>query len=379
MAEVILNLDNAEIARLEDALLRFAPARQWEIKTVTFPATAGQDLEITHTLSPTNPEHVDWMVLQAPGPLLVYKDTSAARTAWSTGVVRLRCTAASAQVVIALSVAADEENRVDPAGEMPNFSHLNAGFGVEIGENVAPSGSAATVGIRFHPVGDTTGASDWALGVTGGTGVMSGANQTVQFFSYADGTAGIPALEYGYDSGDSTFLLQPGDSQGLQIGHDSSGHRLKDVISARFTETGYTAGVGRWTDYSGTITWASLSGAQPSLGNGTLKARYTKMGKTVLWTMKLTPGTTTTFGGGIWVFTLPTTAADQDLIRGQGVMHDEGTMNYFAGILATSTTAFIVIGDNNTAGSGGVTATTPFTWSAGGGDALSLSGFYEEA
>ena len=57
-----------------------------------------------------------------------------------------------------------------------------------------------------------------------------------------------------------------------------------------------------WNAY--TTTWGAQVTA-PSLGNGILDARYTQRGKTVTFSIELTTGSTTTYGTGIYTFTLP--------------------------------------------------------------------------
>jgi hypothetical protein len=57
-----------------------------------------------------------------------------------------------------------------------------------------------------------------------------------------------------------------------------------------------------------TPVWSTPSGGTaPAIGNGTLACRYTKIGRTVIGTMRLLPGTTTTFGtaGNKWCLSLP--------------------------------------------------------------------------
>lgn len=112
----------SELRRLEEALLAYTPGRQWQIVTVAFPSTPGQEIDIPHTLSPGDPEHVDWVVLQSTSPVLVYKDGASNRVPWGPGFIRLRATTPSVQVVLGLSVAADDsDGRVTPAGTMQNF------------------------------------------------------------------------------------------------------------------------------------------------------------------------------------------------------------------------------------------------------------------
>ena len=61
-----------------------------------------------------------------------------------------------------------------------------------------------------------------------------------------------------------------------------------------------------WTAY--TPTWTS-SGTAPAKGNGTLVGYYAKVGRVVTVKIALTSGSTTTFGTGAYLFSLPLPAA----------------------------------------------------------------------
>lgn len=60
-----------------------------------------------------------------------------------------------------------------------------------------------------------------------------------------------------------------------------------------------------WTAY--TPAWTAT--ANPSLGNGTLVGQYIKIGRTCTVTVFLTTGSTTTYGTGTYLFSLPFAAA----------------------------------------------------------------------
>jgi hypothetical protein len=62
-----------------------------------------------------------------------------------------------------------------------------------------------------------------------------------------------------------------------------------------------------WIPY--TPQWSTWAGTQPSLGNGVLKGRYKKDGRTVDGQMLFQAGSTTTFGTGAFMWSLPLTAA----------------------------------------------------------------------
>lgn len=61
---------------------------------------------------------------------------------------------------------------------------------------------------------------------------------------------------------------------------------------------------GIWQSW--TPTW-STTGTAPSVGNGTFTCSYTQIGKTVHYRMHFVMGSTTTYGTGTWLFSLPVT------------------------------------------------------------------------
>jgi hypothetical protein len=69
---------------------------------------------------------------------------------------------------------------------------------------------------------------------------------------------------------------------------------MGDAITA--IETDLLAG---WITY--TPTWAT-AGTQPSFGNAVVSGRYKKIGKTILFSIDIVFGSTTTFGTSSWRF-----------------------------------------------------------------------------
>lgn len=61
-----------------------------------------------------------------------------------------------------------------------------------------------------------------------------------------------------------------------------------------------------WTTY--TPAWTAAT-TNPVLGNGVLAGQYIKVGRTCTVTVTLTMGSTTTYGSGAYMLTLPVTAA----------------------------------------------------------------------
>ncbi len=98
-----------------------------------------------------------------------------------------------------------------------------------------------------------------------------------------------------------------------------------------------------------TPTWSS-TGVAPAIGDGVLTGRYVKLGRIVHVRMFWKAGSTSTFGNGVYTFTLPRQAQDAiggaagDPVIGSGVLIDSGTQFYVVtGIIsAAATTIFLV-------------------------------------
>lgn len=135
---------------------------------------------------------------------------------------------------------------------------------------------------------------------------------------------------------------------------------------------------GAWTAYTPVWTGASTN---PALGNGTLNARYQKLGpKTVLYVGQLTVGSTTTFGTGSWLMSLPIGAKVQSplplfLTPGAAFLFDTSTSaNRTSGVSLLYDTTHVYFAAPATSN---VNGTAPFTWASG--DTLNWSFTYETA
>lgn len=126
---------------------------------------------------------------------------------------------------------------------------------------------------------------------------------------------------------------------------------------------------GAWSSY--TPTWTG-TGSNPAIGNGTLAGGYFQVGKMVLFRVVMSPGSTTTFGSGAWLFSLPVPAAASEVggIFGIGSDASAGTFSVIGGYSITNAVPLSTAGAN-------VSPTVPFTWASG--DALRFRGFYEAA
>jgi hypothetical protein len=136
-----------------------------------------------------------------------------------------------------------------------------------------------------------------------------------------------------------------------------------------FTD-GRATGDGVWTDY--TPTW---TGTSPSIGNGTLAGRYTRIGDLVIVQIRLIAGGTTTFGGSEWRFSTPVTALDAN-VGGVGAVWalDSGTA-YYAGSARLASTTEIACYVNGVVTA--FSASVPFAWATN--DTLNLTVMYPAA
>lgn len=126
-------------------------------------------------------------------------------------------------------------------------------------------------------------------------------------------------------------------------------------------------------------TWSAASGGT-SIGNGTLVASYIQIGKIVHFRIRLTFGSTTAGGTGIWTFTLPLTASSSLLLNDPiGVVHTEDTgVASSAGVVTINTTTTIRTWTVDSTTTMRLTASNfPFTW--GNTDVIRISGTYEAA
>lgn len=143
-----------------------------------------------------------------------------------------------------------------------------------------------------------------------------------------------------------------------------------DAVRDNFNELGMA-----WTAY--TPTWTAS--VNPAIGNGTLTGAYRKIGKTLDVRIRMTAGSTTTFGTGDWRFALPAGVA---AVGATGLWQvcpayaqDASTSNYIgaARIDGAGTTFFI----SSSAVAANWSAAAPFSW--GNADFLTITGTIEVA
>jgi hypothetical protein len=134
-----------------------------------------------------------------------------------------------------------------------------------------------------------------------------------------------------------------------------------------------------WTTYGSGASWTA-STSNPAIGNGTWNGRYAQANKLVDFTVKITMGTTTTYGTGTYRVALPVSMSTSSPGRFLVVVTDSSGGTTFHGITynVSGTLAPIAI-DNGTAGGAvaAISPTVPFTFA--NLDTIEVVGRYEAA
>jgi hypothetical protein len=146
------------------------------------------------------------------------------------------------------------------------------------------------------------------------------------------------------------------------------------AVRKGYADTAYLLNSG-WQSY--TVSWTAAT-TNPSIGNGTLSGRYVQIGKTVIGTIKLVIGSTTTYGSGKWRFSLPVTAKSSGLnYLGKWVIEDAGTTYYEGNLILDSAGSNVEFFIRNQNSSAEFNSTTPISWAEN--DQLMISIVYETA
>lgn len=209
----------------------------------------------------------------------------------------------------------------------------------------------------------------WKLRTTGYGNVFQMVNGVYYFMTAPTGTGGTtPTLA-------NILALDRGDAAIPYLA----------TFSGPIRERGRTAGIGEWITY--TPSWTSQSNPQPSLGNGTLSGRYSRLGKTVFFDIWIFHGSTTTWGTGVLYWSLPITA-NGTLYASTGTVFSRlgggGTPYFYSGVCQIYDTSKIAIQYNTAAvgagyGSGNFAGATTLPNTPGAGDYIYMSGKYVEA
>jgi len=126
-----------------------------------------------------------------------------------------------------------------------------------------------------------------------------------------------------------------------------------------------------WTSY--TPTWTGTT-TNPVIGNGTISGRYMQVGKTIHYEVKITMGSTTTYGSGAYLFSLPVAARAANRPAGQMTALDASLPGVRTHHAYTNSTT--VVATHNDAGTNSG-PTAPFTWATS--DTITVAGTYEAA
>jgi len=258
----------------------------------------------------------------------------------------------------------------------------NIAVNVVLGSNAL---ALNTVGLYNVAIGTTAIYSN----TTGDNNIGIGAN-SLYLNTTGSGNLGI---------GPSTRCLNPIDNNSIMVGFDTVGKGSNTVVLGNdsITDTYLKGAVhidqglilngvnieSAWIPY--TPTWKANTGTPPSIGNGTLEGAYKKIGKTVYIRIKMTTGTTTTYGTATgfdygWIFSLPIAPEGFDQANFASVIY-QNSASYYQGIATNFSTGIgILCTDIDNYNSHWANSTFPFTWGGigdGSGCFISFNGTYE--
>lgn len=187
------------------------------------------------------------------------------------------------------------------------------------------------------------------------------------------GTA--PTLSTPIIAGGLSVASTPGAGFGTLFGVGSGAVRPHWISSTGTDETMIT----NLGDLSATyaVAWTA-STTNPSIGNGTLTAYWTRIAKQVTVNIQLTPGTTTSLGSGEWSFSTPSTIASGRRFVGSAYALRSGTA-FAAGVTTngSSTLSTTTFQAYSLGGGNAWQSNTPYVWV--NGDPIGFSFTYIEA
>jgi len=110
------------------------------------------------------------------------------------------------------------------------------------------------------------------------------------------------------------------------------------------------------------VTWTAVS-VNPAIGDGTLVGLFLQVGKVVDFSITMIAGSTTTFGTGAWIFTLPVVSLAMTVSRPvfQAYAQTAGGVPFMGLARASNTTTFRVVAE----GSVYFDFDSPFVWASG--------------
>jgi hypothetical protein len=203
---------------------------------------------------------------------------------------------------------------------------------------------------------------------------------TGQVLAKASGTD----LDFSWVAQDDSNAIQNAivDAKGDLIGATAADTpaRLAVGTNGQVLTADSTAATGlKWATPSGGGTYSAYTPSWTGLtvGNGTVIARYTNVGKFVHGYVRLTFGSTTSVGSNP-KFSLPSTPQTGGLMNyGYGMYEDTGTANYAAYVTNDSNLLILRYTTSATGAIGSISSSQPFTWTTGDGVAIQF--VYEEA
>jgi hypothetical protein len=128
-----------------------------------------------------------------------------------------------------------------------------------------------------------------------------------------------------------------------------------------------------WQDY--TPAWQS-AGTAPAIGNGTITGKYVQFGKTTLYQIKVSMGSTTTYGTSVYYFTLPTNVLSAGVVWGTVRMNDASASSTYYGFAENDSNTRVAVVTTAQPGVY-ITNLVPFTWAVS--DVVNIFGCYEAA
>lgn len=168
---------------------------------------------------------------------------------------------------------------------------------------------------------------------------------------------------------------------GPDVQHEAGAKVAMCFVDEHYGDLGKIAAADAWTAY--TPVWTA-TGTAPVIGNGTITGKSFKIGKYCTFSMRMTAGTTTTFGTGAWIFSLPyATTASQDQFSAMAYMVDSSGPASYPGMTAITDTTHFAVNFSRVTGVGNpiihinVNVYDPFIWASG--DYIAITGTYEAA
>lgn len=144
----------------------------------------------------------------------------------------------------------------------------------------------------------------------------------------------------------------------------AAGDKLTASRANNIIDTGWTSHTPIWT----------ASTTNPAIGNGTLAGRYRRPTDSdwLIYEVRMVAGSTTTFGSGFWIFSLPFDASANSVLFSVGSVYlsDFGTISRVGVSRFFSATQLIIDSDQGVVASG-----VPFAWA--NGDEARIQTIYE--